>query len=97
TWHCRVPYVLVAYRKLPMRRSREPDKSTLPPPRHRAHTSRLAWGLTSTLRTSTITKNARPKEIFRTFLAFLQNRALSALCDKKPTASLVKRIPHGME
>jgi hypothetical protein len=28
-----------------MRRSREPGKSILPPPRHRAHPSRPAWGL----------------------------------------------------
>ena len=67
---CGAPCVLVACRKLPMRRSQEPGKSTLPPPRHRAHPSRLARRLTSTLRTS-VTKNARTKEIFSIFPAIL--------------------------
>jgi len=50
-----------------MRRSQEAGKSTLPQPPHRAHPSRLAWGLPLSCVLSTVSKNAGPRKIFPMF------------------------------
>ena len=76
--------------------SRELDKSILPQPPHRSHPSRLRWGPASALRTSTVTKNARPKKIFPIFphmARFLPNRALSERLIRRETDKLPSDLP----
>jgi|ERR1700687_666068 len=62
-----------------MRRSQEPGKSTLPPPRHRAHPSRLSMGVYLLRCVLPLLLRTRdPRKYSRYSPQFLQNGALSA-------------------